>query len=97
MRKLAVAEVGRLLGLELPGPGGKARCPFRDHRRKDKTFRVFKSKRTGDELWKCWSCDSPENIGEIRRRFNAIEEGGEVVLEVLRGGKVVELRELLER
>jgi hypothetical protein len=73
VRKLAIAEVGRLLGLKLPGPGGKARCPFRDHRRKDKTFRVFKSNRTGDELWKCWSCDAPDNIGDAVALYARIQ------------------------
>lgn len=64
MRKLTIAEVGRLLGVQLPAPGGKSKCPFQEHRRKDKTFRVFKSKRTGDDLWKCWSCDAPNNVGD---------------------------------
>jgi hypothetical protein len=68
-RPLTIAEVGRLFGLALPEPPGKAKCPFREHRgRKDKTFRVFRSRRTGEPIWKCWSCsdgsDNQEGVGD---------------------------------
>jgi hypothetical protein len=64
MRKLSIRDVGRVLGLDLPPVGKKGRCPFRQHKRKDKTFRVFRAKGSGDELWKCWSCDPPDNVGD---------------------------------
>lgn len=64
MRELSIRNVGKLLGLDLPVPGKKCRCPFRKHKRKDKTFRVYLSRKTGDELWKCWSCDKPDNVGD---------------------------------
>jgi hypothetical protein len=64
MRNLTIRDVGRLLGLELPPVGKKGKCPFRQHKRKDKTFRVFRAKNSGDELWKCWSCDPPDNVGD---------------------------------
>jgi 5S rRNA maturation endonuclease (ribonuclease M5) len=64
MRKLSIRDVGRALGLDLPPVGKKGKCPFRKHKRKDKTFRVFRAKGSGDELWKCWSCDPPDNVGD---------------------------------
>jgi hypothetical protein len=63
-RPLTIAEVGRLFGLSLPGPRGKARCPFVKHQRRDKTFRVFLSRTTSQEIFKCWSCDAPANVGD---------------------------------
>jgi hypothetical protein len=64
MRAMTIAEVGRLLSIKLPPAGRKGFCPFRKHKRKDKTFRVYKSKKSGDELYKCWSCDPPGNVGD---------------------------------
>jgi DNA primase len=63
-RPLSIQEVGRLFSLNLPGPRGKAKCPFRQHARKDKTFRIFNARATGQELYKCWSCDPPDNVGD---------------------------------
>ena len=62
-QRLTIAAVGRLLGLKLPRPEEKGSCPFRKHQRQDKTFRVFVS-RGGDEVYKCWSCDPPDNVGD---------------------------------
>lgn len=62
-QRLTIAAVGRMFGLKLPPPHGKVRCPFRKHARQDPTFRVFVS-RGGDEIYKCWSCDPPENVGD---------------------------------
>lgn len=70
---MTIAEVGRLLGLKLPVAGKKGYCPFRKHKRKDKTFRVFKSKQTGDEIYKCWSCDPPGNVGDAIAMFAQLE------------------------
>lgn len=57
---MRLADVARILGTDLPDPPGKCFCPFTDHRREDKTFRVYKSK-SGDDMWKCWSCDEPNS------------------------------------
>lgn len=56
-------DVGRLCGVQLPSAPGKAKCPIRKHQRDDKTFRVFLA-RSGEEIWKCWSCDEPDNVGD---------------------------------
>ena len=63
-RPLTIPEVGRLFGLALPPVRGKAKCPFRNHKRRDKTFRVYLSRTTGQALFKCWSCDEPDNVGD---------------------------------
>jgi hypothetical protein len=64
-RALTIRAVGQLFGLTLPEPGGKCKCPFRVHRqRKDPTFRVYKARVSGSVLYKCWSCDPPDNVGD---------------------------------
>jgi hypothetical protein len=63
-RPLTIPEVGRLFGLALPPPKGKAKCPFRKHVRRDKTFRIYFSRLKGEQIWKCWSCDEPDNVGD---------------------------------
>lgn len=63
MSKLSIRDIGRLCGMQLPSPPGKAKCPIRKHQRDDKTFRVFVG-RSGEEIWKCWSCDEPDNVGD---------------------------------
>lgn len=78
MRELTLWNVGQLLGVKLPRPGQKSKCPFRKHKRRDKTFRVYRSRKSGDELWKCWSCDAPENVGDavsFYARFTGLERG----------------------
>lgn len=60
--RLTVSAVGRMFGHRFPSAPGKCRCPFREHKRSDKTFRVFEV--GGKELWKCWSCDAPGNVGD---------------------------------
>lgn len=59
-RPLTIPDIGRLCGIDLPAPPGKAKCPFAKHKkRKDKTFRTFIGK-DGTHLAKCWSCaDGP--------------------------------------
>jgi hypothetical protein len=67
--KLTVAEASRLAGVTIPSVvPGKCFCPIRKHKRIDKTFRIFKSS-SGDELWKCWSCDEPENSGDALKLY----------------------------
>lgn len=63
-RFLTIRDVGRLFGLDLPTPPGRSKCPLRKHARDDKTFRVYQSSTSQDELYKCWSCDAPENMGD---------------------------------
>lgn len=62
-QRLTIAAIGRMFGHRLPEPKRRGRCPLRDHKRKDPTFRVFVS-HGGDEIWKCWSCDAPDNVGD---------------------------------
>ncbi len=58
---MKLSDVARVLGIELPEPPGRCFCPFVDHKRDDKTFRVYKSMASGDDMWKCWSCDDPNS------------------------------------
>jgi len=71
--KITIREVGRLCGVALPSAPGKAQCPIRKHKRDDKTFRVFLS-RSGDEIWKCWSCDEPENVGDAVALYGQLKQ-----------------------
>jgi len=70
-KPLTIHDVGVLFGLDLPPAGlgkrSRSKCPFRKHRRRDATFRVFNSRATGEEIFKCWSCsdgDSKVGIGD---------------------------------
>ncbi len=64
-RMLSIRSVGQLFGLVLPEPGRKSKCPFREHKkRKDATFRVYLSRSNNHPMWKCWSCDPPDNVGD---------------------------------
>lgn len=67
--KLTVAEAARLAGVAVPSVvPAKCFCPLRKHKRTDKTFRVFKGA-DGKDLWKCWSCDDPENAGDALKLY----------------------------
>jgi hypothetical protein len=80
-RELTIREVGALFGLQLPEPDrgqrSRCKCPFRQHKRRDPTFRVFRSRKTGEPLFKCWSCDPGEpNVGDpvtLYARLAAVE------------------------
>jgi hypothetical protein len=56
-------DVASILGLRLPEVNRRGDCPFRAHKRK-RNFAIFRSKKTGDLLYKCWSCDPPGNVGD---------------------------------
>lgn len=62
--RLSVADAARMAGKSLPRTvPAKCFCPIRKHKRSDKTFRIFRAA-DGTEMWKCWSCDEPENAGD---------------------------------
>lgn len=67
-RSLTVRDVGRMFGFDLPSPGSgrrsRSKCPMRQHQRHDPTFGVFLARDTGKEMFKCWSCDAPNNKGD---------------------------------
>lgn len=44
-------------------------CPFREHRRRERTFCVYQARETGAWLYKCWSCDPPENTGDMVKLY----------------------------
>jgi hypothetical protein len=67
--KLKIRDVGRLFGHDLPKAPGRSKCPIQKHHRDDKTFRVFEAKTSGDELFKCWSCDDPDNTGDAVKLY----------------------------
>lgn len=67
--KIKIRDVGRLFGLELPRSPGRCMCPLQKHHRDDKTFRVYEADGTGDELFKCWSCDDPDNTGDAIKLY----------------------------
>ncbi len=62
-RELTLWTVGIMFGKTLPAFGQRAHCPIRDHKRKDKGFKVFQA-RSGAVLYKCFSCDAPDDIGD---------------------------------
>jgi hypothetical protein len=68
MSEVTIADVGRMFGLNLPAGPGKCFCPIRKHQRKDKTFRVFRIPE-GKLMWKCWSCDAPDNAGDAVKLY----------------------------
>jgi hypothetical protein len=67
--KIKIRDVGRLFGHDLPKPPGRSICPIQKHHRDDKTFRVYEAKGSGDELFKCWSCDPPDNTGDAIKLY----------------------------
>ena len=71
-KPLTIHDVGALFGLDLPQAGhgrrSRSKCPFKKHARRDPTFRVFKSRKTGEELCFCWSCSD----GETKKTSDAI-------------------------
>lgn len=67
--KLKIRDVGRLFGHDLPKASGRSKCPIQKHHRDDKTFRVYEAKTSGDELFKCWSCDDPDNTGDAVKLY----------------------------
>lgn len=63
---LTLADVASMFGHKLQPLGKRSFCPFRKHLRKDPTFRTFVSKKDGQtQLYKCWSCDPPSNVGDV--------------------------------
>lgn len=71
-----IHEVGLMLGLQLPQPGqgmrSRCKCPFNKHKREEKSFVVFMSKQ-GEEIWKCFSCDAPDNVGDAVKLYATIK------------------------
>jgi Toprim-like len=71
-KPLTIHDVGSLFGLDLPSPGlgrkSRSKCPFKKHARRDATFRVFRSRATGEELCLCWSCTD----GDTKKTSDAI-------------------------
>lgn len=63
MDELTIWDAARLCGVSMPSVGRRSKCVFRQHKRKDKPLSVFMS-RKGDVLFKCHSCDPPDNIGD---------------------------------
>jgi len=69
---LSLWVVGRMFGHTLPELGKRGFCPLRKHKRKDKTFVIFRSKE-GEPLYKCFSCDPPENVGDAVALYAVLE------------------------
>lgn len=67
-RRLSIDSVAAMFGRTAPPVGKRSVCPIRKHKRKDKTFSVFAS-RDGVSLWKCHSCDSPNNVGDAVKLY----------------------------
>lgn len=67
--KLSVFDAARMAGKRVPQTvPAKCQCPIRQHKRKDRTFRIFRGS-DGTDMWKCWSCDEPENSGDGLKLF----------------------------
>ena len=71
-RELTLWTVASMFGKELPEPGKRGYCILRDHKRKDKSLTVFRS-HGGDFLYKCHSCDPPDNIGDALGLYCVLE------------------------
>ncbi|MBW2672255.1 MAG: toprim domain-containing protein [Deltaproteobacteria bacterium] len=61
-----------MFGKRLPEVGRRGFCIFRDHKRKDKSLTIFKSD-GGDLLYKCFSCDGPDNVGDALAMYAQLE------------------------
>ena len=97
-------EVGSVVGIEIPKIGGRCNCPFRKHRKRNNTFRVFRSTETGDVIWKCYSCDAPGNAGDAVALYARVQgmERREAFFELkkmglVRGERAVRPRSLPRR
>jgi len=64
--------VASMFGKRLPEVGRRGFCVFRDHKRKDKSLTIFKSE-GGDLLYKCFSCDAPDNVGDALAMYAQLE------------------------
>jgi len=71
-RELTLWTVASMFGKRLPDVGRRGLCIFRDHKRKDKSLTIFKSE-GGDLLYKCFSCDAPDNVGDALAMYAQLE------------------------
>lgn len=67
-RRLTIESVAAMFGRSVPPVGKRSLCVIRKHKRADKSFSVFQS-RDGVPLWKCHSCDSPDNVGDAVKLY----------------------------
>ncbi len=67
--ELTIWAVGRMCNRPMPQVGKRGYCPFRKHKRTDKTLTVFRSKNSDDVLYKCFSCDPPGDVGDAVQLF----------------------------
>lgn len=70
-RRLTIESVASMLGRSVPAVGKRSTCPIRKHKRTDKSFSMFLS-REGAPLWKCHSCDSPDNVGDAVKFYGLL-------------------------
>jgi len=68
MRDLTIQEVAKLFGRSVAALGARSFCPIRKHKRKDKSFVIFNSSE-GKPLWKCHSCDPPNDAGDAIKLY----------------------------
>lgn len=68
MRELTMNEVASMFGRAIAPLGKRSSCPIRNHKRADKTFSLFRTSE-GKTLWKCFSCDSPNNCGDALKLY----------------------------
>lgn len=71
-RELTLWSVAAMCGKRLPELGRRGYCVLRKHKRKDKSLTVFRSE-TGDLLYKCFSCDPPDNVGDALALYAVLE------------------------
>lgn len=63
MKPLTIYAAAEHFGTHLEPPGKRSHCPFRQHKRGDKTFNVFVAA-SGTMLFKCFACDGATNVGD---------------------------------
>lgn len=68
MTELTIESVALMFGKPVAGLGKRSVCPIRKHKRADKSFTMFRSS-TGTALWKCHSCDAPNNVGDAVKLY----------------------------
>lgn len=63
MSELTIWTVASMFSVQMPPLRKRAKCIFREHKRRDPSLTVFQTS-SGDQLWKCFSCDPPDNVGD---------------------------------
>jgi len=70
MREPTIAEIASMFGKKVDA-GKRTFCLLRKHQRRDKTMGIFRGS-DGSEMFKCWSCDPPDNAGDAIKLYQLL-------------------------